>query len=248
MSRTDHRDDGVRHQPLADAVISDSHLVEEARAGDRDAYLQLWERHVETARRVAATAGISDRAAEAAVNRAFSRVLGQITVDLDPLGPFRPYLLRMLHEEFGIRDAAALPTTNVLRAFRRLPVRAQTVLWYAVVEQSAAEDAAMFMGEQEAAIAPLLAESVDQLRAEWLVELVCDPTLSDTCAWLVQRADGRARGELTQVAADRFDRHVAGCAFCQGFLTTLEAFPEVLRDDFQPLFTLRLPAERAGDL
>ena len=240
--------DGVVQQPLADAAISDSHLVEEARAGDRDAYLQLWVRHVDTARRVAATASISGRAVEDAVNRAFSRVLGQITVDLDPLGPFRPYLLRMLHEEFGIRGGAALPTTNVLRAFRRLPVRSQTMLWYSVVERCAPADTAAHMDEDEAAIAPLLAESIDQLRAEWLVELVCDPALTDTCAWLVQRAEGRARGELTQVAADRFDRHVAGCEVCQTFLRTLEAFPEVLREDYQPLFTVEPPAGSAGDL
>lgn len=248
MSSVNRTDDDARQQPLADPVISDSHLVEEARDGDRDAYLQLWGRHVETARAVVATASVSPAAAQGAVNRAFARVLGQITVDLDPLGPFRPYLLRMLHEEFGIREGAALPTTNVLRAFRRLPVRSQTVLWYSVVEELEPTETARYMGEEVEALAPILDQAIDQLRAEWLVELVCDPALTDTCAWLVQRADARARGELTKVAADRFDRHLAGCDACQGFIRDLDAFPRVLREDFRPLFTVEPPAGSAGDL
>ena len=249
MSSVNRTEDGAtQQQPLVDAAISDSHLVEEAREGDRDAYLQLWVRHVETARQVAATGGTSAGPTEEVVNRAFSRVLGLITVDLDPLGPFRPYLLRMIHEEFGIREAEALPSTSVLRAFRRLPVRAQTVLWYSVVEKCAPADIAVFMGEEVEALAPLLAQSIEQLRAEWLVELVCDPSLTDTCAWLVQRAGARARGELTQVAANRFDRHLATCAICQEFLRTLERFPEVLRQDYQPLFTVEPPDGSAGDL
>ena len=248
MSSVNRTEDGATQRPLADAPISDSHLVEEARDGDRDAYLQLWVRHVETARAVVATASISATSAEEVVNRAFSRVLGQITVDLDPLGPFRPYLLRVLHEEFGIREGEALPLTNVLRAFRRLPVRSQTVLWYAVVEENAASDTAGFMGEDDEAIPALLEQAIDQLRAEWAVELVCDPALTDTCAWLVQRASARSRGELTQVAADRFDRHLTGCYICQEFLRTLETFPAVLRDDYLPLFTVERPAGSMGDL
>ena len=247
MSSVNRTEDGAPQQPLADAPISDSHLVEEARDGDRDAYLQLWVRHVETARAVAATAS-DDPSVEDVVNRAFARVLGQITVDLDPLGPFRPYLLGMIHEEFGVREGEALPPTNVLRAFRRLPVRYQTVLWYCVVEECAPADTAEFMGEEEEAISPLLEQATDQLRAEWAVELVCDPALTDTCAWLVQRSGARSRGELTQVAADRFDRHLAGCDTCQDYLHTLQTFPAVLRDDYLPLFTVERPTGSAEDL
>lgn len=248
MSRVNRADDGATQRPWAESSISDSHLVEEVRAGDRDAYLQLWVRHVDIARRVAATASASDSSVEDVVNRAFSRVLGQITVDLDPLGPFRPYLLRMIHEEFGVREGEALPSTNVLRAVRRLPVRAQTILWYSVVEERTPTEIAMYMGEDVDALAPLLEQSIEDLRAEWLVELVCDPSLTDTCAWLVQRAGARIRGDLRQVAADRFDRHLTGCEDCQQFLRTLEAFPAVLRDDYQPLFTVEPPAESTGDL
>ena len=247
MTRIDQTHDGTAEPPQTGAVISDSHLVEEARAGDHDAYLQLWVRHVEAVRQVAATAPV-DGSVERFVNRAFARVLEQIRGDRDPLGPFRAYLLTVLHAEFGVPDDTALPATNVLRAFRRLPVRAQTVLWYSVVEHRAPRETAVFVGEAESAIVPLLDASVEQLRAEWLVELICDPTLTDTCAWLVQRAAARARGELRQVAADRFDRHLAGCATCQEFLRTLEAFPEVLRHDYQSLFTVQPPPEDHGDL
>lgn len=247
MTKIDQTHDGTAEPPQTEVAISDTHLVEEARAGDHDAYLRLWVRHVEAVRRVAATVPV-DGSVERFVNRAFARVLKQIRIDRDPLGPFRAYLLTVLHAEFGVPDDAALPATNVLRAFRRLPVRAQTVLWYSVVEQCAPRETAVFVGEEESAIVPLRDTSVDQLRAEWLVELVCDPSLTDTCAWLVQRAGARARGELRQVAADRFDRHLAGCATCQEFLRTLEAFPEVLRHDYQPLFTVEPPAEDDGDL
>ncbi|SDB94864.1 hypothetical protein SAMN05216410_1116 [Sanguibacter gelidistatuariae] len=239
---------GSTQQSPAEVVISDSYLVEQVRDGNLDAYLELWDRHVESARAVASTADVDDGEVESVVNRAFSRVLGQITINLDPLGPFRPYLFHMLQEEFGVRERAALPLTNVLRAFRRLPVRVQTVLWYSVVEELETLEVATLTGEKVEDLTPLLIQSIDHLRAEWLVELICDPTISDTCAWLVQRTDARVRGELGQISADRFDRHLTDCEVCAEFLASLETFPDVLRHAFLPLFIVNGLTGSAADL
>lgn len=240
--------DSPSRQQAVELTISDSYLVEQVREGDLDAYLELWDRHVGSARAVAATALASDVEVESAVNSAFSRVLGQITIDLDPVGPFRPYLLHMVHEEFGVWEREALPLTNVLRAFRRLPLRVQTVLWYSVVEELEVREVATLTGENIDELRALLAQSIEYLRAEWIVELICDPTISDTCAWLVQRADARARRELGEISADRFDRHLAGCAVCTAFLASLETFPEVLHSAFRPLFTVNALTPTVADL
>lgn len=229
---------GPPRAPGVGDAVSDSLLVEQVRAGDLDSYLHLWDRHVESARAVASTAQVSAGETESVVNRAFSRVLGQITIALDPMGPFRPYLFRMLHEELGVREGDALPPTNVLQACCRLSVRVQTVLWYSVVEEVDPPGVAALMGEDVEEVIALLTQSIALLRAEWLVELICDPALTDACAWLVQRADARARGELGEVSARRFDAHLSRCEDCTRFLATLGAFPEVLRDAFRPLFSV----------
>lgn len=227
----------------AGLAISDSYLVEQVREGNLDSYLQLWERHVAAARAVAASAPVSGLDQESAVNRAFARVLEQITLDLDPMGAFPPYLLHMVHLELGAADRDVLPLTNVLRAFHRLPVRVQSMLWYHVVEGRSPGATALRVGEDVDTLTVSLAESIAELRAEWLVELICDPAISDPCAWLVQRADARARSELGPISTERFDRHLAGCTVCTTFLSGLDHFPDVLRAAYTPLFQVQAPQD-----
>jgi len=74
-------------------VSSDADLISAVRSGDADAYGILYQRHADSARRLARQ--ISQRAADVddVVAETFSRVLATIRRGAGPSAAFRPYLL-----------------------------------------------------------------------------------------------------------------------------------------------------------
>src|SRR6187549_2419498 len=134
-------------------TTSDEQLVEQTRAGDERAFAELWRRHYRSGVRVARqfTSSVD---ADDLVSEAYTRIFQRVLAGGGPTGAFRPYLyttVRNLASTWGaashdvnvdeieeiaddrlIDDPAvgALDRTLTARAFRSLPDRWQTVLWY----------------------------------------------------------------------------------------------------------------------
>src|SRR3712207_2582617 len=152
-------------------LFSDDQLITAVRSGETAAFGALYGRHVPAARAVAQQY-LSDAAlAEDVVSEAFSRVLAALQGGGGPDVAFRAYLFAVLrrvaveHTSTGRHArsegalalatapavAAAEPVVNgyeqdvVTKAYRSLPERWQSVLWYTEVE-----------GRSPAEVAPVL--------------------------------------------------------------------------------------------
>jgi RNA polymerase sigma factor (sigma-70 family) len=221
----------------AKLTTSDAELIESARSGDTRAFGELWRRHYRSAARVARqfTSSID---ADDLVSEAYARIYQRVLAGGGPTGAFRPYLyttIRNLASSWGaaardiqvdiIEDfeddripddpaAWALDRTLTARAFRSLPERWQTVLWYTEVEGMDPHEVAPLMGMTANGVAALSYRAREGLRKAWLQAHVSDATASGECQWAMSRLGEHARDGLSNRDRDRLTAHLAGCAKC----------------------------------
>ena len=219
------------------AAPSDAALVMMARSGDRGAFAQLWQRHARSGLRVARqfTSTID---ADDLVSEAYVRIYQRVLAGGGPDGAFRPYLyttIRNLASRWGgdrrdvnvddISDfedpmAAEDPATKALdrtltvRAFRALPERWQSVLWYTEVEGMDPHEVAPILGLTANGVAALSYRAREGLRKAWLQAHVSDATASGECQWAITRLGDLARNGLTARERTRVNDHLATCARC----------------------------------
>ena len=218
-------------------TTSDAELIESARSGDPRAFGELWRRHYRSAARVARqfTSSID---ADDLVSEAYARIYQRVLAGGGPTGAFRPYLyttIRNLASSWGaasrdiqvdmIEDfeddripddpaAWALDRTLTARAFRSLPERWQTVLWYTEVEGMDPHEVAPLMGMTANGIAALSYRAREGLRKAWLQAHVSDATASGECQWAMSRLGEHARDALSNRDRERLTAHLADCAKC----------------------------------
>lgn len=114
----------------------------------------------------------------------------------------------------------------VLRAFRSLSERRQTVLWHTEVEEESARFVGRLLGLEEGDVAPLVSRARCGLR-EACLAVLADQAGSDECRryssmlGAVVRRTGRRRTE-------DFDRHLSGCRRCRTALIELDDLDEGL--------------------
>ncbi|CAN5512133.1 hypothetical protein BH10ACT4_BH10ACT4_04630 [soil metagenome] len=221
----------------SDAPSSDESLVALARAGDRGAFAQLWQRHARSGLRVARqfTSSID---ADDLVSEAYVRIYQRVLAGGGPDGAFRPYLyttIRNLASRWGgdrhdvnVDDmgdfedptaaadpaAIALDRTLTVRAFRALPERWQSVLWYTEVEGMDPHEVAPILGLTANGVAALSYRAREGLRKAWLQAHVSDATASGECQWAIARLGDFARNGLTARERTRVSDHLATCARC----------------------------------
>jgi len=216
---------------------SDGALVERAREGDVDAFGELWTRHADAALRAASqfrsVADPDDLVAEA-----YARILQAIRNGKGPSGAFRPYLfvtvrnlasriattdredavddLDRVPDESTLADPAivALDRSLTARAFRSLPDRWQTVLWYTVVEGMSPLEASTLVGLSANATAALSLRAREGLRQAWIQAHINDDSASLECKWMLTRMGRYARHDLSKRDMARATRHLAGCTRC----------------------------------
>ncbi|MHC5795184.1 sigma-70 family RNA polymerase sigma factor [Lacisediminihabitans sp. FW035] len=219
------------------ATASDESLVALARGGDRGAFAQLWQRHARSGLRVARqfTSSID---ADDLVSEAYVRIYQRVLAGGGPDGAFRPYLyttIRNLASRWGgdrhdvnvddIGDfedptaaedpaAIALDRTLTVRAFRALPERWQSVLWYTEVEGMDPHEVAPILGLTANGVAALSYRAREGLRKAWLQAHVSDATASGECQWAIARLGDFARNGLTARERTRVSDHLATCARC----------------------------------
>ncbi len=218
-------------------VDSDESLILLARAGDRGAFAKLWQRHSRSgalvARQFSSSIDPEDLVAEA-----FASIYQRVLAGGGPDGAFRPYLyttIRNLASRWGrerrdvnVEDigdwvdpaaesdpaAVALDRTLTVRAFRALPERWQTVLWYTEVEGLDPHEVAPILGISANSVAALSYRAREGLRKAWLQAHVSDATASGACQWSIARLGDYARNGLTARERTRVTDHLATCARC----------------------------------
>jgi RNA polymerase sigma factor (sigma-70 family) len=219
------------------AVVSDEELIIQARAGDRGAFAELWLRHARSGLRVARqfTSSID---ADDLVAEAYTRIYQRVLAGGGPDAAFRPYLyttIRNLASRWGssnrdvqvddigeFEDPAtfddpatvALDRTLTVRAFRSLPERWQSVLWYTEVEGMDPQEVAPILGMSANGVAALSYRAREGLRKAWLQAHVSDATASGDCRWTITRLGDYARHSLTDREQARVAGHIATCPKC----------------------------------
>ena len=218
-------------------TTSDAELIELARSGDSRAFGELWRRHYRSAARVARqfTSSID---ADDLVSEAYARIYQRVLAGGGPTGAFRPYLyttIRNLASTWGaasrdiqvdiIEDfeddripddpaAWALDRTLTASAFRSLPERWQTVLWYTEVEGMDPHEVAPLMGMTANGVAALSYRAREGLRKAWLQAHVSDAAASGECQWAMSRLGEHTRDGLSNRDRERLTAHLADCDKC----------------------------------
>jgi RNA polymerase sigma factor (sigma-70 family) len=229
----------------AEAEPSDEELVVLSRAGDRSAFGELWSRHarsgITVARRLTSSLDADDLVAEA-----FARIYRRVLDGGGPDGAFRPYLyttIRNLASRWGsgrediqiediedLRDdsipddpsSVALDAQLTAEAFRGLPQRWQSVLWYTEVEGMTPQEVAPLLGLTANGVAALAYRAREGLRTAWLQAHVSEAGTTADCRWVMSRLGEHARHALTAREQERLDAHVAGCARCDAVAMEVE--------------------------
>ena len=229
----------MEKQRIPETTLSDESLVLRARTGDRNAFAELWLRHARSGVRIARqfTSSID---ADDLVSEAYARIYRRVLSGGGPNGAFRPYLyttIRNLASRWGQarhevnvddldevedRQAAddpasvALDRTLTARAFRSLPERWQSVLWYTEVEGMDPHEVAPILGISANSVAALSYRAREGLRKAWLQAHVSDAsaTAPGECSWTIGRLGDYARRGLSPRDHQRVSDHLAECTRC----------------------------------
>lgn len=219
--------------------LSDAVLVEEVRAGDRDAGLVLWRRHSTECRAAVASVVDDPTTAERVLRRAFDRVLYEIVAGTDPLAPFHLYLRSTALLDACLDGLHGAPVAPVVLAFARLPRLDQTVLWASTVERATLPEIARTAAVALDQAAARLRAAESRLRAAWVDEVLRGPLASPTCAWVTDRVTVLRAGYLCPVVTERYERHLSDCPACRTYVEDDARLPLALVEAL-----LRLPREQ----
>ena len=219
-------------------TTSDAELIESARSGDTRAFGELWQRHYRSAARVArqCTSSID---ADDLVSEAYARIFQRVLAGGGPVGAFRPYLyttIRNLAATWGAQQshnvqvdliedfederipddpaAWALDRTLTAQAFRSLPERWQTVLWYTEVEGMDPHEVAPIMGMTANGVAALSYRAREGLRKAWLQAHINDAQASGECQFVMGKLGEHTRDGLGERDRKRVEEHLTTCPRC----------------------------------
>lgn len=232
-------------------------LLQLSRAGDTDAFAELFRRYRPFAVRVAARTSSrvdpDDASAEA-----FARVWHSLRAGGGPERTFTPYLaaavrnvilnwsrrqetpiepatLSEVIEDTGggaaVEDTAIAisEASMVVRAFGTLPERWRTALWATEVEGRPVAELAEELRLSGNAASALCLRAREGLRVAWLQAHVEDSAEDTECRWVLERLGAHARGRLPKGQRTRVEAHLAECASCAGTSRRLAVIGGTLR-------------------
>lgn len=218
-------------------AASDESLILATRAGDANAYAELWRRHAGAAM-TAARYFTQIAEPDDLVLEAYTRILAAIRAGRGPEGTFRPYLYTTVRnlaralsrrglEEVGAWDFDLFEAEDQLghvgdgpeesvtvRAFRSLPERWQSALWYTEIEGFAAKEIGELLGVSANSAAALTYRAREGLKTAWLQEQVDDRRSSPECKWTLGRLGKHVRNALGPAESERVTTHLNSCARC----------------------------------
>src|SRR6478672_3815222 len=239
-------------------VPSDADLISATRAGDDQAYAELYRRHGGAAEAAARSLTRSKNDADDLVAEAFPRLLVTIRNGGGPQVAFRPYLLTAVRNVFYDRtrkdkrldvtaevpeevDLSALTSATsdedramIAAAFASLPERWQMVLWHTEVEGRPAAEVAPLIGLAPNATAALAYRAREGLRQAYLqAHLQLPPP--DACRDTVTKLGAYVRDGLSARDRRRVDEHLKQCERCTALLLELEEVSTSLRGVLLPI-------------
>lgn len=233
-----------------DPFALDRDRIVRARAGDQEAFADLYRTHRDVALRAAARvcrpADVDD-----VVSEAFARVFDQISRGGGPQTSFRAYLLTSVRSAATdmARRGARLVWTDVVEDFDRdaslrasedaggttrsdsqlladalssLPLRWQLVLWWTVVERRSLAEVGSELDLNPNAVAALGFRAREGLRDAYL-DLHLTASAHAACAPWRPQLPPFARGRLAASRAARLEGHLAGCGPCRRLVAELRA-------------------------
>src|SRR5262245_13022709 len=248
---------------VADAMtltaLTDAELLDQARDGDEAAFTELYVRHHEAARRLAATYRRGGDP-EDLVNGAFERVLGALRRGAGPTESFRAYLfvtLRRLAAEQGERPAdhsidevpepvggeADAPELNhadrelITRAFESLPERWQAALWQTGVAGRQPRELAWVLGVSANAAAAMAYRAREKLRQAYLQAHLLASPAPDHEPYRSQLG-AYVRDGLSKRDHAAVELHVDHCQSCRDLVAELNDVNRMLVRSVLPLFLL----------
>lgn len=215
-------------------LLADEDLISRTRDGSSEAFEVLWVRHAASGRRVAARfTRASDP--EDLVQEAYLRIYSALSHGKGPDGAFRPYLYQAIRNiaiswagkpqtdsidviaersDGSDMSETVLENTVTAKAFRKLPERWQSILWYSEVEGMEPAEIAPLMGLKASAVSALAYRAREGLRREWLQVHVNAEDVPHECRWAAERMGDFNRGALRGAAKDKFTDHVSSCSRC----------------------------------
>ena len=175
---------------MAVRQLDDAELIDNTRAGDADAYGELYRRHYPAARATAQALTHNRCDVDDVISEAFARVLRASRSGGGPDVSFRPYLIAAVRNVFYDkvrcnRESPSDQVTDVVNvslldgaddredrafataAFAALPERWRRVLWHTAVEGRSAVEVAPLLGLAPNAVAALAYRAREGLRHEY---------------------------------------------------------------------------------
>jgi RNA polymerase sigma factor (sigma-70 family) len=244
------------YETLTNSEISDQTLISRVRTGDQRAYGELWRRHsragLSAARSFARLAEPDDLVAEA-----FTQIYRTLQAQKGPTGAFRPYLYTTIRNlatrnvrhlaviDDGVdldliaADDEDIDTTVdksiMFTAFKSLPERWQTVLWYTEVEQLSPTQTAELVGLTPNATSALAYRARTALRAAWLQSHISESNLDPECRATRKKLGAYAQGTLSSRDQRAVDEHLKTCSSCPKVLDEVRNVAGRLALIFLPL-------------
>lgn len=215
-------------------------LVNMVKAGDQDAFGELWKRHAGAV--AAAARSFTGFDPDDVTQETFYRVLKRLEEGHGPTTAFRAYAIMTarnvavnmarqsgLEHPTGVSDEALeaitpprddfapqfLESSFTLSVFQTLPVRWQEALWYREVEDLPVQVFCTFLGMSENATSALLKRAREGFKQAWLAANISpDSDLAPECRWAIQHLPRYVRGKAPESVRNRMRRHLATCPRC----------------------------------
>jgi len=220
-------------------AASEEQLLRRVRAGDNDAYQELYSDHVDGARQLARILVGADQADEL-VAESFARVLAALRGGGGPHENFRAYLhvtvrngyrdsLRATREspvsdQPWLLDDAEPDTVETMvegldesvasDALATLPERWQQVLWHVEVEGRKPAEVAELLDIAPRTVSSLAHRAREGLKRAYLDMHAGPAPARDECRWVHARMSQSARGDLSARAQHKLDGHLDDCPEC----------------------------------
>jgi RNA polymerase sigma factor (sigma-70 family) len=237
---------------------SDAELISRVRGGDLAAYGELFERHVDAARRLSRQL-LRGPDADDLVSDAFTKVMTVLQKGGGPDVAFRAYLLtavRRLHVD-KIRSQSRLTSSDDMtefdpgvpfhdtavagfesgaaaKAFSSLPERWQLVLWHLEVEGQKPADIAPLLGMSANSVSALAYRAREGLRQAFLTAHLADTSDSE-CRWVNEHLGAYVRQGLSKRDAAKVKAHLDECRKCTAMYLELSEVNSNLSAIIAPL-------------
>ncbi|KAA9166793.1 sigma-70 family RNA polymerase sigma factor [Amycolatopsis acidicola] len=245
-------------------------LLRRLRAGEDQAFSELFELHASAVRRLARGLASDASEAEDITAETFFRVLQALRRGSGPRDHVRAYLLtvarRVSWEWHGARrdvpvtddelthragagadaHARTAEASLIATAFTSLPERWRSVLWQTEVEGEQPAVVAPHFGLSANATAALARRARQGLRAAYLQAHLAINRESDvSCRGVIEKLGGYTAGSVTGAEATKIRTHLLGCASCRSMHAELREVCSSLRAHAGVLAML-VPATAAG--